>query len=234
MKRIIAVILCLIFLLQICACNSNSDNKDNDDSSVAESETVLSVEDQFNNLELKPHSFLSDKNGADIEENLSAGFLTNEYDFKVTKEVAEEMLKSNLAEIIKGKTTNLEMATACYDWLIKNVDYEDHGFSNWISLIVVFNDKEGNPYDYAYAYYAMLKYIGIDARLIKGYRSLETGSNSKHSWVAVKLGENVYFFDPFTDDNNAALQQKETSHDCFMKTEEELGYRYAFDENQLV
>ena len=128
------------------------------------------------------------------------------------------------------KETNTEKAKACYDWIIKNVEYHDYGFANWVSLIVVLNDKQGNPFDFAYTYYSMLKYICIDAKFVTGHRSLEAGGNSMHAWVTVDIDGVTYYFDPFTDNNNAELQNSETCYDCFMKTDEEVEYRYVANE----
>ena len=75
----------------------------------------------------------------------------------------------------------------------------------------------------------MLRYIGIDAKLEKGFRSLEVGGNSMHSWVTVEMDGVKYYFDPFTDNNNADLKETETCYDCFLKTDEEVGYRYVED-----
>ena len=76
----------------------------------------------------------------------------------------------------------------------------------------------------------MLKYIGVDAKFVTGFRSLEAGGNSKHAWVTVEIDGVTYYFDPFTDNNNAEIQNAETCYDCFLKTDEEVGYRYIMDE----
>ncbi len=228
MKRLLALLLCLIITLPIYSC-SETENNNNSDNSSNESVTengLKEAENKFNKLELKPDNFLSLTSETDLTDMFSTSFLEKTYSFELSKANAEKLLKEKLDEFTKDKKTNLEKATACYDWIIKNVNYHDYGFSNWVSLIVILNDNEGNPFDFAFAYYAMLRYIGIDAKLEKGFRSLEVGGNSMHSWVTVEMDGVKYYFDPFTDNNNAELKGIDTCYDCFLKTEEEVGYRY--------
>ena len=231
MNRIVAILLCIILMLSICSCSDNSDDDNTDISSTqgAAERELTEVEIKFNKLELKPDNYLSLTSETDLTDMFSTSFLEKTYDFELNKASAEKLLKDKLKEITKDRNTNLEKATACYDWIIKNVDYHDYGFSNWVSLIVTLNDNEGNLFDFAYTYYAMLRYLGIDAKLEKGFRSLEVGGNSMHSWVTVEIDGIKYYFDPFTDNNNADLKEIDTSYDCFLKTDEEVGYRYIED-----
>lgn len=229
MKKIFAILLCLMLVFSVCSCSDNNDEKNDTSSEAVSTRELTETEIKFNKLELKPDYFLALTSENDLTDMFSTSFLEKTYDFEVNKASAEKLLKENLNKITKGKKTNLDKATACYDWIIKNVEYHDYGFSNWVSLIVTLNDKQGNPFDFAYTYYAMLRYIGIDAKLEKGFRSLEVGGNSMHSWVTVEMDGVKYYIDPFTDNNNADLQQKETCYDCFLKTDEEVGYRYIQD-----
>ncbi len=231
MKKAFSIFLCMIFLLQICSC---SDNKDSDVSSgnnpTSQMIEFTEIETKFNQLEPTPDYFLAVSSDSDITDMFSTSFLEKSYDFEVNKQSAEKLLKDTVNEVTKGKETNTEKAKACYDWIIKNVEYHDYGFANWVSLIVVLNDKQGNPFDFAYTYYSMLKYICIDAKFVTGHRSLEAGGNSMHAWVTVDIDGVTYYFDPFTDNNNAELQNSETCYDCFMKTDEEVEYRYVANE----
>ncbi|MBQ9846616.1 MAG: transglutaminase domain-containing protein [Clostridia bacterium] len=229
MKRFIAILLCLILALSICSCSDNKDDGSDTSSETISTDPLTEAEIKFNELELKPDNFLSLTSENDLTDIFSTSFLEKTYDFELNKANAEKLLKETLNTITKDKNTNLDKATACYDRIIKNVEYHDYGFSNWVSLIVTLNDKQGNPFDFAYTYYAMLRYIGIDAKLEKGFRSLEVGGNSMHSWVTVEMDGVKYYFDPFTDNNNADLKETETCYDCFLKTDEEVGYRYIED-----
>ena len=229
MKKIFAILLCLMLVFSVCSCSDNNDEKNDTSSETVSTRELTETEIKFNKLELKPDCFLALTSENDLTDMFSTSFLEKTYDFEVNKASAEKLLKEKLDKITKDKKTNLDKATACYDWIIKNVEYHDYGFSNWVSLIVTLNDKQGNPFDFAYTYYAMLRYIGIDAKLEKGFRSLEVGGNSMHSWVTVEMDGVKYYIDPFTDNNNADLQQKETCYDCFLKTDEEVGYRYIED-----
>ena len=229
MKKFFTILLCLMLMLSVCSCSENNDDSTDVSSDTVDSRTLTDAEIKFNKLELKPDNFLSLTSETDLTDMFSTSFLEKTYDFELNKANAEKLLKNKLKEITKDKKTNLEKATACYDWIIKNVNYHDYGFSNWVSLIVTLSDNQGNPFDFAYTYYAMLRYIGIDAKLKKGFRSLEVGGNSMHSWVIVEIDGVKYYFDPFTDNNNADLNETETSYDCFLKTDEEVGYRYIED-----
>ena len=58
----------------------------------------------------------------------------------------------------------------------------------------------------------------------------ETFGGVEHRCEFVREIDGVkYYFDPFTDNNNADLNETETSYDCFLKTDEEVGYRYIED-----
>ena len=225
MKKAISIFLCMIFLVQFCSCSDNkiSDSADETTSQVVE---FTEIEKKFNNLEPKTDYFLAVSSETDLTDMFYTAFLEKSYEFEVNKQTAENILKVKVGEITKDKATNTEKAKACYDWIIKNVEYHEYGFGNWLSLIVVLNDKQGNPFDFAYTYYSMLKYIGVDAKFVTGFRSLETGGSSKHAWVTVEIDGVTYYFDPFTDNNNAEIQNAETCYDCFLKTDEEVGYRY--------
>lgn len=237
-KRITSVALCVIMVSQFISCKSNKYETVSLNTSEATSSVQYSdVETKFNKLKLKPDYFLAGSSSSDITDAFMTAYLEGDYSFDVNKHNAEKLLTDKIKEITSGKTTNSEKAAACYDWIIKNVHFPNGkdiilGYSNWVSLIVTLSDGIGNPFDYAYTYYAMLRYIGIDAKLERGYRSLETGGNSQHSWVTVEIDGIKYYFDPFTDDNNAELQSSDTCHDCFMKTYEEVQCRYVESEEK--
>ena len=144
MKKAISIFLCMIFLVQFCSCSDNkiSDSADETTSQVIE---FTEIEKKFNNLEPKPDYFLAVSSDSDLTDMFFTSFLEKSYEFEVNKQTAEKILKDKVAEITKDKATNTEKAKACYDWIIKNVEYHDYGFANWLSLIVVLNDKQGNP-----------------------------------------------------------------------------------------
>ncbi len=231
MKKIICAMLAVSFIFQLCSCSNKKNDKTEKNTQSKQTIEFTDAEKKFNEISVIPDRYLAVSSDTDLADMFTTAYLINSYDFEINKASAEKLLKDTISEITKGKKTNTEKAKACYDWLIKNVEYYDYGFHNWVSLIVIFSDKQGNPFDYSYAFYSMLRYIGIDAKYVTGFRSLETGGNSMHAWVTVDIEGITYYFDPFTDQNNADLQGTETCYDCFLKTDEEVGYRYVANEN---
>ncbi len=94
---------------------------------------------------------------------------------------------------------------SCYNWVAKNVDYkklpipldppEGYDASEWYA-IQAFENREGNCYCYAAAFYHLAKGLGYDAHFIQGEVGLARGGYGPHGWVIINRNGASYICDP--------------------------------------
>ncbi len=95
-------------------------------------------------------------------------------------------------ELTKGLTTDSQKIKAVYDFLVNNVTYDFDKLSKLNNDYLPNIDNtirtgKGICYDYASTYAAMLRSLGIPAKLVKGYSTLVDGY---HAWNEVYDSEN--------------------------------------------
>ena len=137
----------------------------------------------------------------------------------------EKILLKYLDKIISDDMTNYEKAVACYDYLIKNTDYDYGGWANPVKAVL--EDGYGTCTEYSYVYAAMLGYIGFDAKTVDGKTAMAAGGYGYHMWVEVTINGQVYVMDPQVDDNMSWGAY--ISHDRFCKTYSEVKDKYIKD-----
>lgn len=94
---------------------------------------------------------------------------------------------------------------ACYNWVAKNVSYKKlpipltppQGYeeAEWYAL-QAFENREGNCYCYAAAFYQLAKGLGYDAHFIQGEVGLARGGFGPHGWVIINMNGGSYICDP--------------------------------------
>ncbi len=94
---------------------------------------------------------------------------------------------------------------SCYNWVAKNVSYkklpipltppEGYESSEWYA-IQAFENRQGNCYCYAAAFYQLAKGLGYDAYFIQGEVGLARGGYGPHGWVMIKMNGTSYICDP--------------------------------------
>lgn len=94
---------------------------------------------------------------------------------------------------------------ACYNWVVKNVSYKKlpiplappagYEASEWYA-IQAFENRAGNCYCYAAAFYHLAKGLGYDARFIQGQVGLARGGFGPHGWVIINMNGSSYICDP--------------------------------------
>ncbi len=94
---------------------------------------------------------------------------------------------------------------ACYNWVVKNVSYKKlpiplappagYDASEWYA-IQAFENRQGNCYCYAAAFYHLAKGLGYDARFIQGQVGLARGGFGPHGWVIINMNGGSYICDP--------------------------------------
>ena len=137
----------------------------------------------------------------------------------------EKILLKYLDKIISDDMTNYEKAVACYDYIIKNTDYDYGGWANPVKAVL--EEGYGTCTEYSYVYAAMLNYIGFDAKTVDGKTAMAAGGYGYHMWVEVTINGQVYVMDPQVDDNMSWGAY--ISHDRFCKTYSEVKDKYIKD-----
>lgn len=104
------------------------------------------------------------------------------------------------AELVKGKSTDLDKVQAVYDYVVKNITYDKQLASTVKSgylpvLDTVLAKKTGICFDYAALMAGMLRSQGIPCKLVVGY-----AGQAYHAWISVYTKENgwvegVIYFD---------------------------------------
>lgn len=82
---------------------------------------------------------------------------------------------------------------ACYNWVVNNVSYRSpvpmnmpQGYTKeqWYA-IQAFENRSGNCYCYAAAFYWLAKYLGYDAQYVEGKVNMHGGGFGPHGWVMI-------------------------------------------------
>lgn len=94
---------------------------------------------------------------------------------------------------------------ACYNWVAKNVSYKTlpipleppagYDAAQWYAL-QAFENRAGNCYCYAAAFYQLAKGLGYDAHFIDGEVGLRRGGFGPHGWVIINKDGGSYICDP--------------------------------------
>lgn len=113
----------------------------------------------------------------------------------------------NLAkEITKDAQTDYEKVEKIYNYVIKNIEYDDNKINylkdNYVPDINdTLNSKKGICYDYASTFAGLLRSLSIPTKLVKGYKD---DLKSYHAWNEVLIEGNWEIIDTTYD---AALQK---------------------------
>lgn len=92
----------------------------------------------------------------------------------------------NKAKILtNNKMSDIDKINSIYNWVVKNIKYDKKLASTVTSsyipnLINLINKKSGICFDYATLTVAMLRSVGIPAKLVFGY-----AGNTYHAWIEV-------------------------------------------------
>lgn len=94
---------------------------------------------------------------------------------------------------------------SCYMWVANNVSYlrlpnpleppAGYTRAEWYS-IQAFENRQGNCYCFAAAFYFLAKGLGYDAEFIEGRVKLRSGGYNLHGWVVIHLDGASYICDP--------------------------------------
>ncbi|MBQ7624390.1 MAG: transglutaminase domain-containing protein [Clostridia bacterium] len=108
-------------------------------------------------------------------------------------------LNALMPEILEGKTTDLEKATAVYDWICENISYDySTGDDKIFTAYAAWKDRMAVCQGYTNLLYRMLLMAGVDCRFIPGAAIMST-SQENHSWNICKIDGKWYNLDATWD-----------------------------------
>ncbi len=94
---------------------------------------------------------------------------------------------------------------ACYWWVVNNVTYKrlpvpltpPDGYSRaeWYA-IQAFEERKGNCFCYAAAFYFLAQGLGYDVQFIEGQVGMARGGYGPHGWVVIRINGASYICDP--------------------------------------
>jgi transglutaminase-like putative cysteine protease len=109
-------------------------------------------------------------------------------------------------KIIKDEDTDIEKTKKIYNYIIKNIEYDDNKINflktNYVPDIdKTLESNKGICYDYAAAFAGLLRSLDIPTKLVKGYKD---DLDSYHAWNEVFIDGKWHIIDTTYD---AALQK---------------------------
>lgn len=162
-------------------------------------------------------------------------------------EPASQALDAVVDEVMDGIITDdmdtYDKVKACYDYVIANTSYGNHmaymgtpiGSGTCWDVYQSYGDVEGfgavaftagkgmcNAY--ASAFILMVRHLGLEARLVKGYTLGGGGGYAYHEWAEVDIGGTQYVFDPQLEQD--LVKSGLPPYSVFCKTYSALGKRY--------
>ncbi|HEX3000458.1 MAG TPA: transglutaminase-like domain-containing protein [Armatimonadota bacterium] len=127
-------------------------------------------------------------------------FLPFLYSNQYVNYTADSKVVAKAAELVKGKTTDLDKLSAVYNFVIKNFTYDTNRAktvtSGYLPVVdSVLAEKKGICFDYAAVMSAMLRSQNIPCKLVVGY-----AGTIYHAWINVYLAgqgwiEKAIYFD---------------------------------------
>lgn len=94
---------------------------------------------------------------------------------------------------------------ACYQWVAQNVSYQTlpiplepptgYTADQWYA-IQAFEQRKGNCFCYAGAFYHLAKGLGYDAKYVEGKVAMAAGGYGPHGWVEITINGATYICDP--------------------------------------
>ena len=103
-------------------------------------------------------------------------------------QVTNSIIQSLAANITKGLTTDKEKATAIFNWVQKNIDYQFY-YNTKRGAVNTISAKGGNCVDMSHLSVALYRAAGLAARYVHGECTFSSGSTYGHVWVQVLIGD---------------------------------------------
>ncbi len=135
---------------------------------------------------------------------------------QITGSEAQMRISKNINAVYDEVGTDLY---ACYQWVAQNVSYKKlpipleppagYTADQWYA-IQAFEQRQGNCFCYAGAFYHLAKALGYDVRYVEGKVAMAAGGNGPHGWVEITIDGATYICDP-------DMQREAPRHNFYMQ-----------------
>ena len=163
----------------------------------------------------------------------------------------DKVVADTLASITNNQMSTYDKVKACYDYLISTCSYERHsvtyhyegGYLYVVGLRIP--ERDVNKYspgaidayymltghkgvcdDYACAFAALVRAIGVNCYTVSGQTAKANGGMTGHTWNIINIGGQDYVFDAQIDDNIA--KGGAIGYYRFCVTYDEVPWAYAY------
>ena len=117
-----------------------------------------------------------------------------------------------------------------YMWCVNNIEYEklpipmepEEGYTeDEYYAVYAYENRTGNCYCYAAAFYQLALELGYDAEFVQGKVGMAAGGTGPHGWVEIHVNGSTYVCDPDA--------QYETGRNAYMVTYSSAPFKYYKD-----
>ncbi|MDR2966468.1 MAG: hypothetical protein LBU74_00770 [Methanobacteriaceae archaeon] len=140
---------------------------------------------------------------------------------KATKncQVDDSLIQSLAIEITKNSSTNLQKATAIFNWVRNNIDYVFY-YNTRSGAKDTLSKKSGNCVDQSHLLIALSRASGIAARYVHGECKFISGSTYGHVWAQLLVNDVWTVADPTSSRNTLGVINSWTSYTIHGKYDE--------------
>lgn len=153
----------------------------------------------------------------------------------------DALIDSIFARILTPDMDTFTKVKACYDYLIRNFTYAhtmapmDTDYESSYDAMIVYrayaslSTNQGVCTDYASAFVAMTRAIGLESYVVGGQIGRTAESKLSHAWVNIRINGQLYLFDPQVEDNvttKAGNDYINYYFFCMLDSETWSGYDY--------
>ncbi len=154
----------------------------------------------------------------------------------------DNYVEKALDEAITKDMSTSEKVRACYDWLVKNVEYkvsgepivaryDMRGLSSWEDYILVeqalfaFKKGYGVCDNFAAAFVVMCRAIGVEAYWATGKCKSSAGGYTGHSWAVIIVDDELKQYDPMLDASYAQKNDLKISYKYYEREADTTLYK---------
>ena len=182
---------------------------------------VNAMKHQWNSGQYKVHSYVQTKKGA--MEFIRATSVTLDLPEK-QQTIGEQKVDMYVDQILKEVNNKLY---GSYKWCVNNITYKKlpipmvppagHTEDEYYA-VYAYENRQGNCYCYAAAFYQLALELGYDAEFIQGKVGMVAGGTGPHAWGGIHVNGGTYVCDPDAE--------YETGRNAYMVTYSSAPFKY--------